>query len=227
MRQINWQDVANILTLCVPYLIALGVILLIGIIVMIACGKMDKPARYLVRRESLLAMLLALVTVVNLICFGPMNSLLTLSTGEGQITEESLQESEAIVEEIADEGIVLLKNEGQCLPLTGTNLNVFGWSSTNPSYGGAGSGALSDAYPMASNFVADTQSATSLLAMRKACKNMMYTIVNSRAYSDEAINPGLHKWQIAAIVIDLLLAVGLIALQAMVIRGYKKRKAGV
>jgi signal transduction histidine kinase len=59
MLQINWQDVANILTLCVPYLIALGVILLIGILVMIACGKMDRPARYLVRRESLLAMLLA------------------------------------------------------------------------------------------------------------------------------------------------------------------------
>ncbi len=227
MLQINWQDVANILTLCVPYLIALGVILLIGILVMIACGKMDRPARYLVRRESLLAVLLALVTVVNLICFGPMNSLLTLSAGEGQITEESLHESEALVEEIADEGIVLLKNEGQCLPLTdyfiGNGFMNFDQMIRN------GNDAALVAYPMASNFVADTQSATSLLAMRKACKNMMYTIVNSRACSDEAIHPGLHKWQKAAIVIDLLLAAGLIALQALVIREYryKKRKAGV
>jgi len=133
MLQINWQDVANILTLCVPYLIAFGIVLLVGIIVMIACMKLKKPTKFLIRRESLLAILLALVIVVNLICFGPMNSLLTLSTGEGQISEESLHESEALVEEITDEGIVLLKNEGACLPMNGNTLNVFGWSSTNPS----------------------------------------------------------------------------------------------
>ena len=150
MLQINWQDVANILTLCIPYLIAFGVVLLVGIIVMIACMKLKKPTKFLIRRESLIAILLALVIVVNLICFGPMNSLLTLSTGEGQITEESLHESEALVEEIADEGIVLLKNEGACLPMSGNTLNVFGWSSTNPCYGGVGSGALSDAYPIVS-----------------------------------------------------------------------------
>ena len=150
MLQINWQDVANILTLCIPYLIAFGVILAAGIIVMIACMKMDKPKKSLIRGESLLVILLALVIVVNLICFGPMNSLLTLSTGEGQITQESLHESEALVEEIADEGIVLLKNEDACLPMSGKSLNVFGWSSTNPCYGGVGSGALSDAYPIVS-----------------------------------------------------------------------------
>lgn len=34
------------------------------------------------------------------------------------------------------------------LPLSGdAKLNVFGWSSTNPCYGGTGSGALNDAYP--------------------------------------------------------------------------------
>ena len=150
MLQINWQDVANVVTLCIPYLIALGVIFVVGIVTMIACGKMKAPTKFMIRSQSLMVMLLALVVIVNMICCGPMNSLLTLSTGEGKITEESLHESEALVEEIADEGIVLLKNEGQCLPMHGTTLNVFGWSSTNPCYGGVGSGALSDAYPIVS-----------------------------------------------------------------------------
>ena len=45
-------------------------------------------------------------------------------------------------EAIADEGITLLKNEGNALPLaSGTKLNVFGWSSVAPVYGGAGSGS--------------------------------------------------------------------------------------
>lgn len=32
----------------------------------------------------------------------------------------------------------------------GAKINVFGWSSTNPVYGGTGSGSLSDAYPTVS-----------------------------------------------------------------------------
>ena len=70
----------------------------------------------------------------------------------------------------------------------------------------------------------DTQSATSLLAMRQANKNLMYTVVNSRAYSDEAIHPGLHRWQVAAIIVDVVLAAALIALQILIIRGYFKRR---
>lgn len=151
MLQINWQDAANILDLCIPYLIAFAVVLVLGIVASIACMKLSVPQKYLIRRESAIAVLLALVIVVNLICFGPMSTLLTLSSGEGAISNESLHDSEALVEEIADEGIVLLKNEGQCLPMTGNhNINVFGWSSTNPCYGGVGSGALSDRYPIVS-----------------------------------------------------------------------------
>ena len=42
----------------------------------------------------------------------------------------------------------MLKNDASTLPLAeGSKVNVFGWSSTNPIYGGTGSGALSDAYP--------------------------------------------------------------------------------
>ena len=52
-----------------------------------------------------------------------------------------------LVEKIAEEGIVLLKNEDNMLPMENNKkLNVFGWASTNPCYGGTGSGSLSDAY---------------------------------------------------------------------------------
>ena len=46
-------------------------------------------------------------------------------------------------EEVAGEGIVMTKNEEGTLPLEGVeNLNVFGWASTNPIYGGTGSGII-------------------------------------------------------------------------------------
>ena len=100
----------------------------------------------MIRCQAGLAILLALVITVNLICFGPMNTMISLATGSGSISEETSAEATDLVEDIADEGIVLLKNEGRTLPLTAGNLNVFGWASTNPVYGGTGSGALNDAY---------------------------------------------------------------------------------
>ena len=76
--------------------------------------------------------------------------MISLAMGNGTITDETSDESTALVQEIAEEGIVLLKNDGT-LPLAAdSNLNVFGWASTNPCYGGTGSGALSDAYPTVS-----------------------------------------------------------------------------
>ncbi|MGD6942771.1 glycoside hydrolase family 3 N-terminal domain-containing protein [Cytobacillus gottheilii] len=51
------------------------------------------------------------------------------------------EKSTEVAEKIADEGIVLLQNEDNALPLAeGSKVNVFGWSFTNPIYGGAGSG---------------------------------------------------------------------------------------
>ncbi len=75
-----------------------------------------------------------------------MSTLLTLATGNGVVSEETTAAATNLCERIADEGIVLLKNDN-LLPLSGiTNLNVFGWASSNPVYGGAGSGSTSDAY---------------------------------------------------------------------------------
>ena len=147
MLAINMADVVNVLNTCKPYLIGFGVVFVIALIVLIAAFKLDKAKRKLVRSEAGIAILLALVVVVNLICFGPMNSMISLATGNGTIQEETSAEATDLVEQIADEGIVLLKNEDNILPLADSNkLNVFGWASTNPCYGGTGSGSLSDAY---------------------------------------------------------------------------------
>lgn len=147
MLAINMADVVNVLNTCKPYLIGFGVVFVIALIVLIAAFKAEKAKRKLIRSEAGLAILLALVIVVNMICFGPMNSMISLATGNGAISDETSAEATELVEQIAEEGIVLLKNEDNILPLTDSGkLNVFGWASTNPCYGGTGSGSLSDAY---------------------------------------------------------------------------------
>ena len=148
MLAINMDDVINVLNSCRPYLIAIGVALAAAIILSIVYHKVisKKPLRKLVRKSTWLAALLAVVICVNLICFIPMSSMISLATGNGTISEETSNEARDLCTNVAEEGIVLLKNDGELPVASGTNLNVFGWASTNPCYGGTGSGSLSDAY---------------------------------------------------------------------------------
>ena len=130
MLAINMADVVNVLNTCKPYLIGFAVVLALAVIAIIAVRKMESAKRKLIRAQAGIAILLALVVVVNMICWGPMSSLISLATGNGTITEETSNEATALCTEIAEEGIVLLKNEGNTLPIAGGNLNVFGWAST-------------------------------------------------------------------------------------------------
>lgn len=148
MLDINWGDVLNVLSLCAPYLIGFAVVLVAAIAVMVAVRRQPAPKKKLIRAGSGLAIALALIITVNLICFGPVVNLLNLVFGGGQLTQDTLDEAEAACLDIAQEGVVLLENRDDALPLSGgSNLNVFGWASTNPCYGGTGSGALNDNYP--------------------------------------------------------------------------------
>ena len=61
--------------------------------------------------------------------------------------------------------------------------------------------------------------------MRQACKNIMYTVVNSRAYDPENLTTGLMTWQIMAIVIDVILAALIVVLEVFAIKKFKKAKA--
>ena len=151
MLAINMDDVLNVLNTVAPYLIGFAVVLVLAIIVMIACQKLGKAKKYLIRSQAGLAILLAFGIVANLVAFGPMSTMISLATGGGTISEESTDAATELCTDIAEEGIVLLKNDDSTLPLaSGDNVNVFGWASINPCYGGTGSGALSDAFPMVS-----------------------------------------------------------------------------
>ena len=150
MISVEMEDVLAVLQLCKPYIIGIASALVIGIAIMIACRKMSKDKKFLIRGEAAIAMLLVIVICVNMICYGPMSTLIGLATGSGTLSDETNAEAAGVAEEIMEEGIVLLENEG-LLPLEGTDkLNLFGWESINPAYGGAGSGGINDLYKIVS-----------------------------------------------------------------------------
>ena len=150
MISVEMEDVLAVLQLCKPYIIGIIAALVIGIVIMIACRRMSRDKKFLIRREAAIAMVLAVVVCVNMICFGPMSTLIGLATGNGTLSDETNEEAAEVAEEIMEDGIVLLKNES-LLPLNETKkLNIFGWESINPAYGGAGSGGINDLYDIVS-----------------------------------------------------------------------------
>lgn len=106
--------------------------------------KMSKKAR-----TSILVILLAVVVAVN-IALSHFSEVITSYFSRMDVTSKQAvsarTKSTSLVEQIVDEGIVLLQNNDNTLPLkaSSTNkikVNVFGWSFTNPIYGGTGSGS--------------------------------------------------------------------------------------
>ena len=150
MISVEMEDVLAVLQLCKPYIIGIIAALVIGIVIMIACRRMSRGKKFLIRGEAAIAMVLAVVVCVNMICFKPMATLIGLATGNGTLSDATNEEAAGVAEEIMEDGIVLLKNES-LLPLNETKkLNIFGWESINPAYGGAGSGGINDLYDIVS-----------------------------------------------------------------------------
>ena len=61
-------------------------------------------------------------------------------------------------------------------------------------------------------------------AMRTSAKNILYTVVNSRAYEAENLNPGMAKWKVIMIGADVVVALLIVGLEYTAIKNYKKRK---
>lgn len=147
MLSINMSDVMNVISSIRFHLIAIGIIVAAAIIIQIAVLKMAKPKKRLIRGTAFVAAIAGIAIVVNMICTGPMSTMLDLVSGSGTISEDTSDKAKDVAKEIAEEGIVMLKDDDNILPMaSGDKLNVFGWASTNPILGGAGSGALNDAY---------------------------------------------------------------------------------
>ena len=68
-------------------------------------------------------------------------------------------------------------------------------------------------------------SATSLLAMRQACKNILYTTANSRAYANGA-GGGLAGWEIDLYAISAVVILAAVAGEVVIVRNAKKKKEG-
>ena len=154
MLSINWSDVWKMVESIKVPLIVIGVALALAIIVSLAVFKMGKPARKLTRSTAWVAALVALVAVVVAVVsmmYGGFKTVLDLAAGTGALTDASKAQVEDLGNDISDEGMVLLKNQGGALPLAkGSAINVWGWGSTNPIYGGTGSGSLSKDNPTTS-----------------------------------------------------------------------------
>ena len=154
MLQINMEDVIGVLQTCQKYLIPLLIALVLGTAVIIAMAvnkKMGKEKKFVIRWNAVLAMVLAIVLAANLICLGPMSNLISLTMGKAQVDADTTEKAKLVAETVAAEGFVLLENEDHVLPLTDTvNLNLFGWASVNPLYGGAGSGGINALFDIVS-----------------------------------------------------------------------------
>ncbi|MBR3368044.1 MAG: glycoside hydrolase family 3 C-terminal domain-containing protein [Lachnospiraceae bacterium] len=146
MLSINMSDVMNVITSIKSYLIAIGVIIVAAIIIALAVGRMAKPTKRLIRGTALVAAIAGIAICVNMICSGPMSTMLDLVSGSGTIDEETSASAKELAVSIAEEGTMLLENNGILPMAAGDKLNVFGWASTNPMLGGGGSGALNEAY---------------------------------------------------------------------------------
>ncbi len=142
--QVQSTDIATAINQMIPQFIVGGIILIAGIALLIY-GRTCKQenTKKLFTAHSFTTICMAVLVTINWVCLGPQSTNLnTAFSGTSKISDEHISESIDTAETIAEEGITLLKNENNALPLAANSkLNVFGWSSTNPVYGGAGSGS--------------------------------------------------------------------------------------
>ena len=61
MISVEMEDVLAVLQLCKPYIIDIIAALVIGIVIMVACRRMSRDKRFLIRGEAVIAMVLAVV----------------------------------------------------------------------------------------------------------------------------------------------------------------------
>lgn len=142
---LNMADVYATIQTILPYFVPFTIILIALIAIRIMWQGKSSKSLFILKWQSILGLALVFVVTVNVICFGPMVSILNLTfTSVEGVSEETAAASEEVAGQIAKEGTVLLKNTDAMLPLSEDvkKLNVFGWASTSPCYGGTGSGSV-------------------------------------------------------------------------------------
>lgn len=150
MLQINMADVMNVIGSLTPYLIAIGVLFALALIITFAVNKKtvkDVATRKIVHSESWLVALVGIVVAVSMMLTGPLSTLLNnATTTKYTLSDATVSKANELAKDVQSEAVTLLKNDDSNLPLSGKKVNVFGWGSTNPVYGGTGSGSMSKQY---------------------------------------------------------------------------------
>lgn len=150
MLQINMADVMNVIGSLTPYLIAISVLFVLALIITFAVNKKtvkDVATRKIVHSESWLVALVGIVVAVSMMLTGPLSTLLNNATiTKYTLSDATVSKANELAKDVQSEAVTLLKNDDSNLPLSGKKVNVFGWGSTNPVYGGTGSGSMSKQY---------------------------------------------------------------------------------
>ncbi len=150
MLQINMADVMNVIGSLTPYLIAIGVLFALALIITFAVNKKtvkEVATRKIVHSESWLVALVGIVVAVSMMLTGPLSTLLNnATTTKYMLSDTTVSKANELAKDVQSEAVTLLKNDDSNLPLSGKKVNVFGWGSTNPVYGGTGSGSMSKQY---------------------------------------------------------------------------------
>ena len=150
MLQINMADVMNVIGSLTPYLIAIGVLFVLALIITFAVNKKtvkNVATRKIVHSESWLVALVGIVVAVSMMLTGPLSTLLNnATTTKYMLSDTTVSKANELAKEVQSEAITMLKNDDSNLPLSNKKVNVFGWGSTNPVYGGTGSGSMSKQY---------------------------------------------------------------------------------
>ena len=103
--------------------------------------------RKIVHSESWLVALVGIVVAVSMMLTGPLSTLLNNATiTKYTLSDATVSKANELAKDVQSEAVTLLKNDDSNLPLSGKKVNVFGWGSTNPVYGGTGSGSMSKQY---------------------------------------------------------------------------------
>ncbi|EOS23120.1 hypothetical protein C806_03223 [Lachnospiraceae bacterium 3-1] len=141
---VSEADLMSYLTQLIGYVYVILGALAVMVIVLIAAIKVKKGFKHIVRWQAVLAFVAVVTIVVNMICYGPMYGNVSgyLNAADVTLSEDTVTKSRDMVQRIGEEGMVLAKNE-KLLPLDSDvkKLNVFGWGSTIPFFGGTGSGS--------------------------------------------------------------------------------------
>lgn len=135
-------DLLDYLTRLQGYIYVILAALVVMIVVLVVASKAKKGFKHVIRWSAVMAWLLVVLVVADMICYGPMKNNLSSMFQKVKFEETTIQNSKDVIQKVGEEGMVLVKNNG-LLPLSSDTkkLNVFGWDSTNPLFGGTGSGS--------------------------------------------------------------------------------------